>query len=843
MTERQIPDALRAEPARAEEILVEHLFASLHDPLMQDLLMAAALPRAFDMALLAKLTEAETAEPNFADAFAGLVTNPFVYERSDGTYSLHDSIREALLDRWRGVEDRDEHLQRLLAYYNARYRQARKMAEALAQVGGVMRRVNFARWSAATERTEDLLIRPAIEALHVALMIGPDEGWQQLRTTFQELEAESRYRLCAMLVSSFTEDVNLVPEAARTVHEGWSAYFAARLATRRKYWDEAERQLQKVERPEDIDLKLASWVYTVKSISMAGQWRMGEALAALDSEIAIHDQHQIDLWNAPVPWGNKAHIYRSLWDQDREVTALQEAVRWADKAQNVTARITNQLALVRALSAKGDPDSAASNLLDAVRTARQEQEQNLSVNLAVAGCVLASLGPRSARLLHALATQYRQLAQLEWPSGQIDLLLMQAEAFSNGGNAPAAAKKFDEARQLAVEHLPERVWEVDANWAGESEALGEPRRGAEVNLALLKDPSVASNAYTQARCLTNAASELLSAGEFSRGLECARSGRKVWASIGHDRAINLTLAIEAELLRRRGDLETAQKVLAGVTDEPAGGYEVERHRCAARLALDRGGYEEAAAEAQRTMQVSDRGGSRADAISGALLAVECLVAARRFGEAARVTTRVHALLNDMGTFCEWNATDNIRLADEHAARAVRIMVIGYGPDRARRRAAREHLEIAASLDPEFGWFQLELAFLDLGERRRRQAIRRLAEGARLTDDPALRAAIDQMRADLERASSAPAGGVEVAAVPLRTLTPRERQVVALVASGRSNRAIAEELFISPTTAARQVANIMAKLGFSSRTQIAAWAADKQLDLTESAARNTSVKPE
>src|SRR5215472_12642733 len=56
------------------------------------------------------------------------------------------------------------------------------------------------------------------------------------------------------------------------------------------------------------------------------------------------------------------------------------------------------------------------------------------------------------------------------------------------------------------------------------------------------------------------------------------------------------------------------------------------------------------------------------------------------------------------------------------------------------------------------------------------------------------------------------------------LTPRERQIVALIVRGRSNRAIAEELVISPATAARHVANILLKLGFSSRAQVAAWAA-------------------
>jgi DNA-binding CsgD family transcriptional regulator/tetratricopeptide (TPR) repeat protein len=57
-----------------------------------------------------------------------------------------------------------------------------------------------------------------------------------------------------------------------------------------------------------------------------------------------------------------------------------------------------------------------------------------------------------------------------------------------------------------------------------------------------------------------------------------------------------------------------------------------------------------------------------------------------------------------------------------------------------------------------------------------------------------------------------------------TLTPREWDVVTLIAQGRSNKAIAEELFISPATAARHVANILGKLGFSSRSQVAAWAA-------------------
>ncbi|HEY2549186.1 MAG TPA: tetratricopeptide repeat protein [Streptosporangiaceae bacterium] len=55
------------------------------------------------------------------------------------------------------------------------------------------------------------------------------------------------------------------------------------------------------------------------------------------------------------------------------------------------------------------------------------------------------------------------------------------------------------------------------------------------------------------------------------------------------------------------------------------------------------------------------------------------------------------------------------------------------------------------------------------------------------------------------------------------LTPREREIVTLIAQGCSNKAIAEALVISPATAARHVANILGKLGFTSRAQIAAWA--------------------
>jgi non-specific serine/threonine protein kinase len=57
------------------------------------------------------------------------------------------------------------------------------------------------------------------------------------------------------------------------------------------------------------------------------------------------------------------------------------------------------------------------------------------------------------------------------------------------------------------------------------------------------------------------------------------------------------------------------------------------------------------------------------------------------------------------------------------------------------------------------------------------------------------------------------------------LTRRESQVADLVARGLTNREIAEKLVISPRTAEGHVERVLAKLGFGSRAQIAAWVAE------------------
>jgi non-specific serine/threonine protein kinase len=58
--------------------------------------------------------------------------------------------------------------------------------------------------------------------------------------------------------------------------------------------------------------------------------------------------------------------------------------------------------------------------------------------------------------------------------------------------------------------------------------------------------------------------------------------------------------------------------------------------------------------------------------------------------------------------------------------------------------------------------------------------------------------------------------------PMMALTAREREIAALIAEGNSNGEIAEALVLSKRTVEKHIANILAKLGFTTRAQIVRW---------------------
>jgi DNA-binding CsgD family transcriptional regulator len=162
----------------------------------------------------------------------------------------------------------------------------------------------------------------------------------------------------------------------------------------------------------------------------------------------------------------------------------------------------------------------------------------------------------------------------------------------------------------------------------------------------------------------------------------------------------------------------------------------------------------------------------------------------------------------IGTIRGLEAFAALAVAEEEPERAVRLA------------AAAAALREAAHLPPRpAAWADRYLAAAgDLGE----DEVGRLWEqGSGLDASSAVELALEGG----PQPAAEPAGATRPAG-RLATqggLTPRELEIVALIAKGHSNRAIGEELVISPATAARHVANIMLKLGFSSRAQIAAWA--------------------
>jgi DNA-binding CsgD family transcriptional regulator len=130
-------------------------------------------------------------------------------------------------------------------------------------------------------------------------------------------------------------------------------------------------------------------------------------------------------------------------------------------------------------------------------------------------------------------------------------------------------------------------------------------------------------------------------------------------------------------------------------------------------------------------------------------------------------------------------------------------------------AARE--VIGGSLS--FGLRQLLERILPPAQQRLGEArFKALWEAGRVLDLPG---AVDEAVALLETAERALAAATHaVLSYNAHGLTPREIEVLRLLAQGQSDRDIAEALFISRHTAMKHVANILAKLGVGSRTAAA-----------------------
>jgi DNA-binding CsgD family transcriptional regulator len=151
-------------------------------------------------------------------------------------------------------------------------------------------------------------------------------------------------------------------------------------------------------------------------------------------------------------------------------------------------------------------------------------------------------------------------------------------------------------------------------------------------------------------------------------------------------------------------------------------------------------------------------------------------------------------------------------ASAHGTGAV---LLADGDIEAASRSLRQACEIWRDLEMPYEEAQTCLLLAAVCEERGDQ------DGRRLELDTARRL-FEQLNADPGLASLAEDSD-RPTRQPAGSLSEREVQVLRLVAAGKTNRAIANELFISEKTVARHVSNIFGKLGVSSRTGATAWA--------------------
>jgi len=178
-------------------------------------------------------------------------------------------------------------------------------------------------------------------------------------------------------------------------------------------------------------------------------------------------------------------------------------------------------------------------------------------------------------------------------------------------------------------------------------------------------------------------------------------------------------------------------------------------------------------------------------------AVETSVAAGRLPDAAAAAAELTSTASTYATSgLEAMATDArgaLLLEGGRAEEALPIL----------RDAYRRWHELGAAYDAARTGFRLAAAYRTLGDE------------ASATSEVA-RAEATYTRLGAQQSAAKLPGG----------LTPREGEVLTLVADGRSNREIGEALYISDRTVARHLTNIYTKIGVASRTQAARYAIDR-----------------
>ncbi|MGW1284122.1 helix-turn-helix transcriptional regulator [Streptomyces sp. NPDC002586] len=392
-----------------------------------------------------------------------------------------------------------------------------------------------------------------------------------------------------------------------------------------------------------------------------------------------------------------------------------------------------------------------------------------------------------------------------------------------------------EMRQVLTDTLAEGVHDVAGrayvNLPSELQSVGRDREA----VALLREGIAFAGTYGQldseAWMWSNLSDGLYSLGQWQEAVEAAAHATRVGHSAKPRGAGALKLA---HLALARGDLAEAGRHLAAArahygTHDPMPQQSLPLARVTIGVAAAEGRIADARAELLQVLEAGFPPGTHRYGWPVLLAAATAEADARALPDAEpgreEILDRLLETARQLTTraplwqaYERWTRAELLRAQERDNADTWTPVVTAfecldrpYDLARVRHRLAGALLAEADGGDDERDR-ALELLRLaaavaaHLGARPLADAVARLAQRARLT---------------LTRASRDSLAPVDPAAA--LGLTSRERDVLRLVSAGRSNRRIAEELFISPKTASVHVSNILSKLGVSGRGEAAALA--------------------
>ena len=304
------------------------------------------------------------------------------------------------------------------------------------------------------------------------------------------------------------------------------------------------------------------------------------------------------------------------------------------------------------------------------------------------------------------------------------------------------------------------------------------------------------------RCLTHRAEIMQVGGAWEEALAEARRAASRLLESGNRPAAGLAFYRQGELHRLRGELDAAEDAYR----EASGcGWEPQPGRALLRLAQGR--QDDAAASIRRALAETTEQVKRA-----ALLPAhaEIMLAAGELEEARLACRELEAIAASF---------ESTMLAAIVAQTQGAVALAGDNPEAALialRRASQLWQELEAPYDVARARFLVARACRALGD----------ADASALELEAAA-AVFRELGAAPDLARLEEVARQAVARAP-DGLTARELEVLRLVASGRTNRQIAQTLVISEHTVARHLQNIFAKLGLSSRTAATAYAFEHQL---------------